>query len=65
MSVNTTSMRLDGGEHKRVTERAPARARPRLAARASRHRRDHQLIIALTLVIAAGFLLGLAVPIHP
>lgn len=59
-------MRLDTGEQKRVAERAPERVRTRAAARVHRPpRRNRQLIIALTLVIVAGFLLGLGVPIHP
>jgi hypothetical protein len=53
------------GEHKRAAERTPVRARTRPAPRAARPRRSRQLIIALTLVIVAGFLLGLGVPIHP
>jgi hypothetical protein len=60
------SMSLDTGEQKRVAERAPVRARIRPAPRAPRpQRRDRRLIIALTLVIVAGFLLGLGLPIHP
>jgi hypothetical protein len=61
-----TSMRLDTGEQKRVAERATVAVRPRPAARASHPpRRNRHLIIALTVVIVAGFLLGLGVPIHP
>jgi hypothetical protein len=61
-----TSMRLDTGEQKRVAERAPVRTRTRPAAHVPRPpRRNRQLIIALTLVVVAGFLLGLGVPIHP
>lgn len=63
MSTNV-SMRLDTGEQKRVTEREAVKVRPRPAARAPRRRRNRQLIIALTLVIVAGFLLGLGMPIH-
>ena len=62
MSTNV-SMKLDTGEQKRVTRREPVRARP--PARAPRPRRSRQLIITLALVIVAGFLLGLGVPIHP
>jgi hypothetical protein len=59
-------MSLDTGEQKRVAERAPQRGRPPPAPPGTRPpRRNRQLIIALTLVIAAGFLLGLGVPIHP
>lgn len=58
-------MSLDTGEQKRVAERAPVRTRPRPAAPLPRPRlRNRRLIIALALVIAAGFLLGLAMPIH-
>jgi hypothetical protein len=39
--------------------------RTRSAARAARVRRSRRLILALTLVILAGFLLGLGLPIHP
>jgi hypothetical protein len=60
-----TRMSSATGEHKHVTEPAPVRARPRPASRAPRSRRSRPLIIALTLVIVAGFLLGLGVPIHP
>ena len=60
-----TRMSPATGEHKRVTEHAPVRARTRPASRAARPRRSRQLIIALALVIVAGFLLGLGVPIHP
>lgn len=60
-----TSMRLDTGEQKRVAERAPVLARTRHSARVPRPpRRNRQLIIVFTLVIVAGFLLGLGVPIH-
>jgi hypothetical protein len=62
MSANV-SMKLDTGEQKRVARREPVRTRP--PARAPRPRRSRQLIIALALVIVAGFLLGLGVPIHP
>jgi uncharacterized protein involved in exopolysaccharide biosynthesis len=59
-------MRLDTGEQKRVAERAPVRARIRHSAHVPHpSKRNRQLIIALTLVIVAGFLLGLGVPIHP
>lgn len=61
-----TSMRLDTGEQKRVAERAPLPVRPGPAPRASHPpQRNRQLVIALALVIVAGFLLGLGVPIHP
>lgn len=60
-----TSMGLDTGEQKRVAERAPVRARTRHSAHVPRPpRRNRQLIIVFTLVIVAGFLLGLGVPIH-
>jgi hypothetical protein len=59
-----TSMRLDTGEQKHVTGREPAPARTRPAARATRLRRSRRLILALALVILAGFLLGLGLPIH-
>jgi hypothetical protein len=62
MSTNV-SMKLDTGEQKRVAHREPVRARP--PARTPRPRRNRQLIVALALVIVAGFLLGLGVPIHP
>jgi hypothetical protein len=59
-------MRPATGEQKRVAERAPVRPRTRPAApRAAHPRRNRQLIIMFTLVIVAGFLLGLGVPIHP
>ena len=61
-------MGLDTGEQKRVAEqeRALVRARIRHSTPAPHpSRRNRQLIIALTLVIVAGFLLGLGVPIHP
>jgi hypothetical protein len=59
-------MRLDTGEQERAAERAAVSVRTRPAAPAARPpRRNRQLIIALTLVIVAGFLLGLGVPIHP
>lgn len=58
-------MSLDTGEQKRVTQRTRVPARPRPAAEVQRtRRRNRQLIIALALVIVAGFLLGLGVPIH-
>jgi hypothetical protein len=60
-----TSMRLDTGEQKRVPERVPVQSRTRPAPRAPRPRRNRQLIIALALVILAGFLLGLGMPIRP
>jgi hypothetical protein len=61
-----TSMSLDTGEQKRVTERGPSRVRTRHSAHVPHSpRRNRQLIIALALVIVAGFLLGLGVPIHP
>jgi hypothetical protein len=59
-----TSMRLDTGEHKNVTEREAAAVRTRPATRAPRSRRSRRLILALALVILAGFLLGLGLPIH-
>jgi TRAP-type uncharacterized transport system fused permease subunit len=59
-----TSMRLDTGEQKRVAARTAPRGRPRAAARPDRSRRNRQLIIALVLVMVAGFLLGLGMPIH-
>jgi uncharacterized protein involved in exopolysaccharide biosynthesis len=62
MSTNI-SMKVDTGEKKRVARREPVRVRP--PARVPRRRRSRQLIIALALVIVAGFLLGLGVPIHP
>jgi len=62
MSMNV-SMKLDTGEQKRIAHREPVQARP--PARAPRPRRNRQLILALALVIVAGFLLGLGVPIHP
>jgi hypothetical protein len=65
MSMNV-SMRVDTGGHKHVTEREPVRVRvsPHPVARPPRRRRNRQLIIVLTLVIMAGFLLGLGLPIH-
>jgi len=60
-----TRMRPATGEQKRVAERATVRTRTRPAPRAAHPRRNRQLIIALALVIVAGFLLGLGVPIHP
>jgi hypothetical protein len=57
-----TSMALDTGEQKHVTEREPVRTRP--AVHAPRSRRSRRLIVALALVILAGFLLGLGLPIH-
>jgi hypothetical protein len=60
-----TSMKPAGEEEKRVTERAPVPARTRPAPRAAHPRRSRPLVIALALVIVAGFLLGLGVPIHP
>ena len=60
-----TRMRPDDRERKRVTERAPVRARTRPVPRPARPRRNRPLIIALALVIMVGFLLGLGVPIHP
>jgi hypothetical protein len=59
-----TSMRLDTGEHRNVTEREAVAVRTRPAARAPRSRRSRRLILALALVILAGFLLGLGLPIH-
>ena len=59
-----TSMRLDTGEHRNVTEREAGPARTRPAARAPRPGRSRRLILALALVILAGFLLGLGLPIH-
>ncbi|GAB2867976.1 hypothetical protein GCM10027176_82100 [Actinoallomurus bryophytorum] len=59
-----TSMRLDTGEQKHVTERETAGVRTRPAARAPRLRRNRRLVLALALVILAGFLLGLGLPIH-
>jgi hypothetical protein len=59
-----TSMRLDTGEQKHVTEREAVPMRTRPAARAPRLRRSRRLILALALVILAGFLLGLGLPIH-
>jgi hypothetical protein len=59
-----TSMRLDTGEHRHVTEREAVAVRPRPATRAPRSRRSRRLILALALVILAGFLLGLGLPIH-
>jgi hypothetical protein len=59
------SMRLHTGEHDHVTDREPVRVRMSSpAARAPRRRRSRPLMIALTLVIVAGFLLGLGLPIH-
>jgi hypothetical protein len=63
MSMNV-SMRLDTGEQKRVKQREAQRVRPRPTASTPCRRRSRQLIIALALVILAGFLLGLGVPIH-
>ena len=59
-----TRMRSGTGEHKRVTDPAPARTRTRPASRTPHPRRNRQLIILLALVIVAGFLLGLGLPIH-
>ncbi|MCW2946032.1 MAG: hypothetical protein JWR24_2749 [Actinoallomurus sp.] len=56
-------MKLDIREQRRATE--PMSARPRPAALTPRSARSARLIIALALVILAGFLLGLGVPIHP
>jgi hypothetical protein len=65
MSTDVSTMKLDTGEHRRVTARGPARVRPRPASRPARRRRSRQLIAGLALVILAGFLLGLGLPIHP
>jgi hypothetical protein len=58
-------MKLDTGEQKRVAEPVAARpipeSRPRPTPRARRSRR---LYVALALVIVAGFLIGLGVPVH-
>lgn len=62
MSTNV-SMKLDTGEQKLSARREPVRARP--PAHTPRPRRNRQLVVALALVIVAGFLLGLGVPIHP
>ncbi|MDN3358427.1 hypothetical protein [Actinomadura sp. DC4] len=56
-------MKLDTGEQKLSARREPVRARP--PAHTPRPRRNRQLVVALALVIVAGFLLGLGVPIHP
>jgi hypothetical protein len=56
-------MKLDIREQRRATEPVPAPAPP--AALTPRSLRSARLIIALALVILAGFLLGLGVPIHP
>jgi hypothetical protein len=58
-------MGLDTGEQKRVVVRAPSRVRSHPAPRPPRRRRNRQLIVALALVVVAGFLLGLGLPIHP
>jgi hypothetical protein len=63
MSAELT-MRLDTSEHKRVTAREPVRVRPRPAARPPRRRPNRRLVVALTFVVLAGFLLGLGLPIH-
>ena len=55
-------MKLDTGEQRHVAE--PVRA-PRRAAPTPQSRLNGRLILALAVVIVAGFLLGLGVPIHP
>ncbi|MFB9839965.1 hypothetical protein [Actinoallomurus acaciae] len=68
MSTDVSSMKLAAAEHRRVVARESARARPRPASRPPRRprrRRSRQLVAALALVIVAGFLLGLGLPIHP
>jgi hypothetical protein len=58
-------MKLDTGVQRRSAPppaRKPAPARPAVT---KRPRPSRRLIIALALVILAGFVLGLAVPIHP
>jgi uncharacterized protein involved in exopolysaccharide biosynthesis len=57
-------MRLDTGEQKHVTAREPVPVRTRHPARAPHSRRSRRLLFALALVILAGFLLGLGMPIH-
>jgi hypothetical protein len=63
MSTNL-SMSLPTHEQRRVSGHRPAPTRPRPVARAPRRQRNRQLVIALGLVILAGFLLGLGLPIH-
>jgi hypothetical protein len=59
-------MMLDTGEQRRVVARPPAGPEPhRTIAMARRPKHNQRLILTLTLVIIAGFLLGLGVPIHP
>lgn len=59
-------MKLDTGEQRRVAAQPARRPKaPRPTATAHRPRRiNRRLTIALALVIAAGFLLGLGLPIH-
>jgi hypothetical protein len=57
-------MKLDTAEHRRVAARTPARVRPRPASRPPRRHRNRGLVAVLALVIVAGFLLGLGLPIH-
>ena len=59
-------MKLETGEQRRSTPPpAPKTAPARPAAATKRPRPSRRLVIALALVILAGFVLGLAVPIHP
>jgi hypothetical protein len=59
-------MKLETGEQRRsMPPPAPKAAPARPAATTKRPRPSRRLVIALALVILAGFVLGLAVPIHP
>jgi hypothetical protein len=59
-------MKLDTGEQRRIAPEPMRKRKPgqRGSATSSHRRFNRRLIIALAVVIVAGFLLGLGLPIH-
>jgi hypothetical protein len=57
-------MKLDTGEQRRIAPEPMRKPGQRGSATSSHRRFNRRLIIALAVVIVAGFLLGLGLPIH-